>query len=151
MENGLIENRYVVGIKIPNDTYAHQPINPVHMTIAFLGAADKERLEKAKMLLAELNQMRPIIIIVGEADTFGKPRHRVSVWRLKIQDPKIEAFLITMRTELSVADPEEPNWHVAAKNLNLYYEFASKENTPLVGGTLFLKQLGSTKSIAEFK
>ena len=31
------ETRYTVGLKIPNKTYAENPINPIHMTITYLG------------------------------------------------------------------------------------------------------------------
>ena len=148
---------YTVGMKIPNDTYAGQKVNPVHMTLTFLGAADAEKLAKATTLLTAINAMRPIKVKVGAADTFGTQEKPILVRRLAIESPEIAAQLIALHQELGVCEPgqptklAEPNYHVSVKDDKLRAEFITKEGTIIIGGKLFIKPLGKFDPVVELE
>jgi len=151
--------KYTVGLKISNDTYAGQEINPAHMTITYLGTADENKLEKAKTLLSAINLMRPIKLRIGSPDTFGTQERPVPVRRLEIEQPKIEEKLIGMHQELGECEPfqpeklDTPNWHVSAKDPKLQDELSNKakKQIMLIGGKLFIKPLGPFEPIATFE
>lgn len=149
--------KYVAGIRIPNDTYADRPINPLHMTIAYMGTADQSKLERAQQLLAELNAMRPIRIKVGATDMFGTHRRPVPVRMLLLVDPAVHKKCMAIYKELAVPEPyqtkqsHDPLWHVALRREPIQKEFAAKENTILIGGTLFIKPVGSFEPIVELE
>jgi hypothetical protein len=153
----VASKKYVAGIRIPNDTYADRPVNPIHMTIAYMGAADHDKLERAQQLLAELNAMRPIHIKVGAPDLFGTQRRPVPVRMLALVDPAVHKKCMAIYKELAVPEPyqtkqsDSPLWHVALRREPIQKEFAAKENTILMGGALFVKQIGSFEPIAEFE
>lgn len=159
-QKGIQEvKKYTVGLKILNDTYAGQNINPIHMTVTYLGAADEYKLERAKKLLAAINLLRPIIINIGAVDTFGTQDRPVPVRRLIIQRSEIEELLISFHRELGECEPFQPkkldipNWHVAMRDTKFQEELSSKAQNQgyLLGGKLFIKPLGNFDPIAEFQ
>jgi len=156
MEKNEIK-KYTVGMKIPNATYAGKPVNPVHMTITYLGTADAKKLEEAKAMLAIINKLRPIQVKVGKPDIFGTQERPVSVQRLLIEDLQIEKQLIQMHTQLGECEPfqtekfETPSWHVSVKDAQLQQEFSERQGTILIGGKLFIKPLGNFDPIIELE
>jgi hypothetical protein len=149
--------KYTVGMKIPNDTYAGQAINPVHMTVTYLGEADESKLARAKKLLSELNQLRPIKVKIEDVDTFGTKERPVPVRRISIVDPAVQEKLIAIHKEVGEAEPFQPKkldipaWHVSVKEPKLQEEFAAKKNAILQGGKLFIKPLGNFDPILELE
>lgn len=151
--------KYTVGMKIINDTYEGQKINPIHMTITYLGAADENKVEKAKKFLALVNKMRPIYLRIGAPDTFGTQDRPVPVRRLQIEQRSIEEQFIAMHQELGECEPfqpnklDVPNWHVAVRDTRLQEELEAKASKAvlLMGGKLFIKPLGNFDPIAEFE
>jgi hypothetical protein len=153
--------KYTVGMKIPTQTFAGQPINPVHMTITYLGSGDKHKLERAKKYLAEINGMRPLKVVIESLAMFGTSERPIPVRRLRIEDPVLEQKLIDIHKELGECEPgqpkklDTPNWHVSIKDPKLAAEFearsASKDHAMLNGGKLFIKPLGNFDPIAEFE
>lgn len=156
MENNS-QKKYTVGIKIPNNSYAGQPVNPVHMTITYLGCADEQKLKRTALLLAEINALRPIKVSVGASDTFGTQDRPVRIRRLKIEDNAVKEKLIQIHSELGECEPFQaqkltiPNWHVSLKDLKLCEEFASKEDEILIAGKIFIKPLGNFDPILELE
>lgn len=148
--------KYTIGIKIPNDTYAHQKVNPIHMTITYLGCANEEKLHKAEELLAQINQMRPIKIIIRSTDIFGTSERPIPVKRILFENHEIEEKLIALHRTLGECEPSQvekfdtPSWHVSLKDTKIYEEFSAKENSMLECGKLFIKPLGNFDPIAEF-
>ena len=160
MENtGTREKKYTVGLKISNETFAGQKVNPVHMTITYLGAADEIKLEKAKRFLAIINQLRPIKVKIGAMDIFGTQERPVQVRRLIIERHEIEEQLVIMHRELGECEPFQPkkldipNWHIVVKDPKLQAELSDKADklVILTGGKLFIKPLGNFDPIVEFE
>jgi len=147
---------YTVGMKIPNDTFSGKKINPIHMTITFLGAADADKIKVATGYLARLHQTRPIEVKVGAEDVFGTNENPVPVRRLEIINSDLKELFIEMHQKLGVCEPFQPkkldipNWHIAVRDSNLQKEFAAKVGNLLLGGKLFIKALGPSDPIVEF-
>lgn len=151
------ETRYTVGIKIPNKTYAKKPINPIHMTITYLGEADEEKLAEAKAILEIINKLRPIYITVGEPAIFGNQENPIPVMQLLVENPKIEELLIKMHEKLGVCEPSQkekfeiPSWHVSVKDSQLQQEFLELQGNSILAGKLFIKPLGNCRPIVEIE
>lgn len=155
MNDGEIKS-YSVAIKIPNSLYADQSINPIHMSITYLGHADEKKLEEAKNILAAINTLRPILIKLGTLDNFGTKENPTPVIHVSIENPKIEELFIRMHKQLGVCWPSQtekseiPIWHVTVQDSELQEEFLNHEG-PLVGGKLYIKPLGPFGLTAAFE
>ncbi|MBY0109532.1 MAG: hypothetical protein K2X90_00250 [Candidatus Babeliaceae bacterium] len=147
--------KYTVGMRIPNATYEGKQVNPVHMTITYLGEADEGKLEKAEAILATINTLRPIRVNVGKSDIFGTQERPIPVMHLIIEDARIEELLIQMHQQLGVNEPSQtekfeiPRWHVSVKDTRLQEELLALQGSTLAGGKLFIKPLGNFDPIVE--
>ena len=146
---------YTVGIKIPNDTYAYMMINPIYMTIAYIGHMNKEKYREIATTLNTLNKLRPIELEVKEAGFLGAEQYQFYARKLAIKNKKILKYMLKLYYEYGECElgmPDNyvmPNWHMPFKSYSLHGEFLLKENTTIAGGALFIKQVGKDASVFE--
>jgi hypothetical protein len=147
--------KYLVGIKIPNTTYADKEVNPVYMTIAYVGHLDTEKSKKIVAALNVINKLRPIELEVKEAGWLGADLYQFYARKLVIKNQKVLKSLVQLYYdygECEIGMPEKyviPNWHIPFKNSPLHREFYLKENTTIIGGALFIKQVGKEACVFE--
>jgi hypothetical protein len=134
---------YTVGIKVPNSTFAGKPVNPVHMTVAFVGECDEKRKSAIKEAMAKLaRDFLPLRIKFGANEKFG-PNKDISVRLCEIWDHPIAKAFQAFYKEFHVPEPglpdfETPNYHVTRKALG--DELDKMDEVMLY--TIFFKQLG---------
>jgi hypothetical protein len=149
--------RYTMGMKIPNDTYASKKINPVHITITYLGVADNAQLQRAKQLLEEIHRIRPVRFIVGPVTSLPTASGQLPVRLLLFEKLEIEEKFAALHQELGECEPSQPAKfehqipHISLKDPALSAELSAKEGTILIGGKLFIKQLGNFDPIIELE
>jgi hypothetical protein len=134
---------YTVGIKVPNSTFAGKPVNPVHMTVAFVGECDEKRKSAIKEAMAKLaRDFLPLRIKFGANEKFG-PNKDIPVRLCEIRDHPIAKAFQAFYKEFHVPEPglpdfETPNYHVTRKALG--DELDKMDEVMLY--TIFFKQLG---------
>ena len=146
---------YIVGMKIPNETYAAYSFNPVYMPIAYMGKFQEEKYLKIVDALQALNKLRPINVVIKKADWLGAENYQFYGRELSIESKKILKSLLKIYYDYSEYEPGMPEkyvmppWHILFGNFALHREFLLKENTTIAGGALFIKQVGKKASVFE--
>lgn len=116
---------YTVGLKIPNKTFEGKDVNPVHMTLAFLGHVSETQLTEVKTQLASIAGVVKVRF-TDVWDTFGseemiKAGKGIRVRRCDIVDPEVKKAFLTFYTTFGVAEPgmsskhATPNYHVSER------------------------------------
>lgn len=147
----------MVGIKILNETYLADETNPVYVQIAHIGHLNQEKYTNIVTALVAINKLRPIEFKIGASEWINYKRHDFSGRRVSIENQYILEKLIDFYTTYNehhqsvLKKYEIPSWCILFRGFKLQRELLikEKENTTMIGGAFFIKQIGKDVPIIE--
>lgn len=132
-----MKKRYTVGCKVPSRN------NSLHMTLAFIGSCNENKLETIKKEINKLNKILPLKVKYGGYDYFGSKKD-VKVRRCHIEDKdKMEMIMEFYRNYFcpngnNWYSNTEPQLHVSVKDV----DDEINQNEYFITNEIFLKEVG---------